>query len=166
MKKILFVAQSLKIGGIERALVEQLNALDSSKYEVDLFLFSCSGPYCKDLSPNVRILRSNWLLEIVGKTQKETKNNWIAYIVRLCCSLLARIMGSKRLFTLIYRFSTKFKGYDTAISYVHDGSNKSLYYGCNLFVLKNVTAKERIAWIHSDYVGLKLNNPETTRWRN
>ncbi len=43
MKKLLFVIESLNIGGAEKSLVTLLNLLDYSKYEVDLQLFSYGG---------------------------------------------------------------------------------------------------------------------------
>ena len=45
MKKILFVCYSLKVGGIERALVEQVNYLAREGEDVTLFLFTISGHY-------------------------------------------------------------------------------------------------------------------------
>lgn len=39
MKKILFIAMSLKIGGAEKSLVNTLNLLDYSKWQIDLLLF-------------------------------------------------------------------------------------------------------------------------------
>ena len=39
MKKILFVINSLAIGGSEKSLISLLSLLDYSKYEVDLIIF-------------------------------------------------------------------------------------------------------------------------------
>ncbi len=159
-KKILFVAQSLKIGGIERALVDQLNSMDTSKYAVDLLLFSQTGEYLNEVGPHIRLLKSKWFLNIVGKTQAETKGDIINYCMRGLFAVLAKTFGSRLVYNFFYRFIRPIKGYDVAISYVHDGSLNGLYYGCNSFVLKKVVAKSKIAWIHSDYLGVGMNCKE------
>ena len=38
-KKLLFVIDSLTIGGAEKSLISLLNIIDSSEYEMDLLLF-------------------------------------------------------------------------------------------------------------------------------
>ena len=44
MKKRLFIAiQYLEIGGAERSLIGLLNAIDYTRYEVDLFLYDHRG---------------------------------------------------------------------------------------------------------------------------
>ena len=52
-KKLLFTANSLDIGGIEKALVNLLNNIDYSKYEVTLVLEKKEGLFLKDLNKNV-----------------------------------------------------------------------------------------------------------------
>lgn len=42
-KSILFVSHALELGGAERALLALLDALDSEKYDVDLFLLRQQG---------------------------------------------------------------------------------------------------------------------------
>lgn len=158
--KILFVAQSLKIGGIERALVDQLNSMDSLKYSIDLLLFSQTGEYLKELKYQIRLINSNWFLNIVGKTQAESKNNICYFYLRAFFAVIAKIIGSKRLYNFLFKFMRNRGEYDVAVSYVHDGSLKGLYYGCNSFVLNKVIARKKIAWIHSDYIGVGMNCKE------
>ena len=43
-KHILFLSGGLKIGGVERVLIEYLNNIDREKYEITLFLMSDFGP--------------------------------------------------------------------------------------------------------------------------
>ena len=42
-KHILFLSGGLKIGGVERVLVEYLNNIDKEKYKITLFLMSDFG---------------------------------------------------------------------------------------------------------------------------
>lgn len=149
MKRIIFVAPSLKVGGIERALVEQVNHL-SSRGEITLFLFSKSGDYIKDVSPNVKLKYGNFFLHCIGLTKKESKARCSTYIVRNLTAVFVKFFGRTKIFKFIFNFSQRFYGYDIAISYVHDQGPKSMYSGCNQFILSNIEAKTKYAWIHSD----------------
>ena len=61
--KVLFVGISLKVGGIERALLDQVNDLAVRGYQVDLFLFSHTGAYIKDLDSRVNLLSEGKLIK-------------------------------------------------------------------------------------------------------
>ena len=56
-KKLLFVMESLGIGGAEKSLVTLLSQLDYSKYEVDLFLFQIKGEFLYLIPPEVNLLK-------------------------------------------------------------------------------------------------------------
>lgn len=163
MKKVLFVGQSLKVGGVERALVEQLNSLRNQLYEVELLLFSPSGAYLNDLSTDIKLLKTTPLLKCVSLTNAEAKQNILHFVLRSFFFICSKIIGNKRLYSLLFIGMKDLKGYDIAISYFHDGGERGLYYGCNLFVLNKVEAKTRIAWIHSDYTKIKSYTEETHR---
>ena len=55
-KKLLFTAYSLGLGGIETALVNLLNKLDYSKYEVTLILEKKEGIFLDEIPSNVKVL--------------------------------------------------------------------------------------------------------------
>lgn len=49
MKKILLAAQNLQIGGIQRALINMLNAMNNThEYDIDLFVFG-RGELCPQI---------------------------------------------------------------------------------------------------------------------
>lgn len=54
-KKIIFMSYSLCIGGIEKALIELLDRLDYSKYDVTLLLEKKEGEFLSKLNPNVKL---------------------------------------------------------------------------------------------------------------
>ena len=56
MKKILFVIPALTSGGAEKSLVNLLNILDSSRYEIDLLLFRKEGVFLEQLPSYVNIM--------------------------------------------------------------------------------------------------------------
>ena len=149
-QKLLFVGQSLKIGGIERALVEQINTFSKKEYDVDLFLFYPKGEYIKDISPSIKLLHSNFLLSCMAMTKTESKRKIITFVLRTLTYIISKLIGNKIMYSFLFRFMRNIKGYDVAISYFHDGAKTGLYYGCNLFVLDKVESRRKVAWIHSD----------------
>ena len=56
MKKLLFTAYSMDIGGIEKALISLLKRIDYKKYEVTLILEKKSGVFLDELPKNVKVL--------------------------------------------------------------------------------------------------------------
>src|SRR4051794_40997145 len=56
-KKLLFVIDSLTIGGAEKSLVSLLNLIDSSRYDIDLLLFKRGGDFEKYVPHFVNILK-------------------------------------------------------------------------------------------------------------
>ena len=158
--KVLFVGISLKVGGIERALLDQVNDLAARGYQVDLFLFSHTGAYIKDLDSRVNLLPEGEIIKYTGLTHQESKKSLSSYFIRNLLAVIARIKGSRWLFLRLFRYEKKLGDYDIAVSYFNDNGIKSLYYGCNLFVQEMVQAKRKLAWIHSDYIMSGLNTPE------
>ena len=158
MKKILIVGFSLKVGGVERALVEQLKAIDYSEYKVDLFLFSHFGPYLSDIPEQVNLLPESGILKYYGLTQNDSKRSVLGFLVRSALALIAKKKGAPWLLSRLLKHICINSEYDAAISYFHNGSLNSLYCGCNELVLDRVNAKKKITWIHSDYIVGKLHN--------
>jgi len=56
MKKLLFSAYDLNVGGIERALITLLNQLQKMDYEITLVLEKKEGIFLKELNQNIQIL--------------------------------------------------------------------------------------------------------------
>ena len=157
-ERLLFVGFSLKVGGIERALIEQLKSIDVRHYEVSLFLFSHTGAYMSEIPEYVHLLREYPLLSFYGLPQKEANKKWYKGILRALCAILVKYVGAQNVLKLILEHVSIKGRYDYAISYFHNGSLRSLYCGCNELVLKCVNANKKIAWIHSDYQIGNLNN--------
>ena len=157
--KVLLVSRSLKVGGIERALVEQVNYMVNQNIKVDLLLFAKNGAYLDDVDNRVRIIGNLPLFKYISLTQTEArKQGWFAYLLRSIFAALVKVIH----FPLFWRVSkcilNQVGDYDFAISYVHNGNLNSLYCGCNEYVLDKVKAKKKIAWIHSDYLFGKISN--------
>lgn len=137
MKKILFINGHLNTGGVERSLVDVLQHIDYSKYDVSLLLFQGSGEYAKEIPAEVN-------LNIYDTTD--------AYGPLL--NAIVKNLFKGRWFLLSYRIITQFLGlrnlswiipslqehYDVAIAY-RSGI-------CTDILVENIKCKNKISWWH------------------
>ena len=71
MKKILFVINSLTIGGSEKSLVSLLNLLDYKKFSVDLLMIRKGGEFEKYIPKEVNIIDIPKYYRFISKNKKE-----------------------------------------------------------------------------------------------
>ena len=150
-KKIIIVNNNMKIGGIQKALLNLLHEI-SSEYDVTLFVLNNVGECLEKVPKNVTVVGCDSLYKYFGMSQAESKRSLHDYILRSLLAFTMRLGGRKFTTRIISAFSKKLKTeYDCAISYMHDGSNRLLYGGCNDFVLSKINAKKKITFLHCDY---------------
>lgn len=157
MKRIFVFSHALEIGGAERALLGLLNSIDTSEYEVDLFLMRHAGELMKYIPEEIHLLpevpqyaslavpiseviRKRQLGVACGRTIGKLKAN--RYIKR------NKITGDNGIaleyshkYTRYFMPSVGKGVYDLAISFLTP----------HYFVAEKVKAKCKAAWIHTDY---------------
>ncbi|SDM78263.1 glycosyltransferase [Bacillus sp. OK048] len=161
-KKILFVINSLTIGGSEKSLVSLLNLIDLTIYDVDLMMFKKGGEFDKDVPKEVNILEEPEYYKFVAKDLKSKdlslKDNINYRICRLktTFNLRKNLMNSKKRQTeqILYKSQRNAlrkleKEYDVAIAY---SQGMPTY-----FVVDFVNSKRKIAWINCDYVNTQYD---------
>jgi glycosyltransferase involved in cell wall biosynthesis len=150
--KILFVAQNLQMGGIQKALVNTIKELNKeNKFEIDVFSFG-DGPLIEELPDTINIFYGSLLLRLISTPFSviKRKGNILHTFLRIICMILVRIIGSERFYRLLFKMQRNFKGYDVAISYFNDVQGGYFNRGTNQFVIENIYAKRKLAWIHTD----------------
>ena len=162
MKKILIVNNNMRIGGVQKSLVNLLHAIHD-KYDVSLVLFSDTGEYLSDIPMNVNIIPVKSHYKYLGISMNEAKNNICTLIGRAFYSIIARVMGRKYAIALMNLTQKKIKGYDVAISFLQNSRSKSFYGGCNDFVLDCVDAPRKATFLHCDYVKCGANTAENAK---
>lgn len=163
MKKILIFSHALEIGGAERALLGLLETIDTTEYEVDLFLMRHTGELMKYIPDGINLLPevSQYaclavpFVEVVKKKQFGVA--WGRYQgkrkakKRVCQLNLASdnevFLEYSHKYTLPYMPAISEKEYDLAISFLTP----------HYFVAQKVKAKKKIAWIHTDYATIKID---------
>lgn len=153
-KQLLFVIESLTLGGAEKSLVTLLNLLDYSKYDVDLILFAQGGPFQSLLPREVNLLPVPdyfayngipWTK--VGQKLKEPDKlvAQLRYSVALRTGKHNHIEKAVLLWQASHRcFEVLPKEYDVAIAYAQGVPT--------FFVAKKVKAKKKAAWINVTYL--------------
>lgn len=161
--KILFVGYNLQAGGIQRALVNMLDQIkNDTELEIDLFVFSNKGIFSDEIPSEINHLKGNYFLELVATPFSEVlkKGKWMDKIVRILLVMIVRLIGSRRLFKLLFLFQGKLEVYDVAISYFNDVPGEYFNKGSNQFVSEHIKAKRRIGWIHTDPVKAQFDRQE------
>ncbi|WP_102692127.1 glycosyltransferase [Rummeliibacillus pycnus] len=150
--KILFVAQNLQMGGIQKALVNLIKELQiDNKYEIDVFSFG-DGILMKEIPGKVTVRIGTLLLRLTATPFSIViKNrNFLHIILRILCMILVRIIGSEMFYNILFKRQKEFDNYDIAISYFNDVQKGYFNRGTNQFVMEFINAKRKIAWIHTD----------------
>lgn len=149
--KILFIAQYLQTGGVERSLLALLHQLDYEKYEVDLLLFDYSGVLFSQVPREVNLLPPLFetfslpLGQAIPQLVRGKQYSLLA--AKLLSALAGRLskgVGTARRWS-VYRSTlpANEKVYDAAVSY--------LDFFCNYYVIEKVNAKRKIVYNHMDY---------------
>ena len=171
-KKILIVSHFMHIGGAERALLGLLEGIDQEKYEVDLFLFRHEGellPYIPDSINLLPTIEGYTMLACPVKSVIK-KRHFVIAAARVLGKIAANIYSRWHKYgpnsAVGIEYSHKFtrwflpkinpgKKYDLAISFLTP----------HYFVADKVTAKTKIAWIHTDYSTIQIDTPsERKMW--
>ena len=155
MKKILFVNGHLNSGGVEKSLVNLLNVLDYTKYDVDLLLFEGYGEYLDQIPKEVNIiacdLRNTYgsVISVIKKSLKKHDFKTIIYkVILTMCSKIS--LKSIKLFKLMNITDSY---YDYAIAY-RVGI-------CTDYVSFCVKAQKKYMWWHHgefDYTEEQVKN--------
>lgn len=164
MKKRIFIAMHyLEIGGAETSLIGLLHSFDYSKYEVDLFLYAHRGELMRYIPKEVHLLPEEKKYAQLEIPIVEVIKQGSLDIV------LARLLGKYKYARYarknqvtegsgIFQYIQdavmpflpslkKYGTYDLAISFLTP----------HRIVLDKVSAKKKIAWIHTDYSTIQVN---------
>lgn len=162
-KKIFIFNYFMYIGGAERALLGLLNAIDYTKYDVDLFLAMHVGEFMKLIPKEANLLPEdsryagyasplkNVLFSkdfVIGLARLNAKRKFKNYLKqnRLNHSEAGFQYAVKEMLPYLSKINPSIE-YDLAISFIAPHN----------IVAEKVRAKKKIAWIHTDYTKIDVN---------
>lgn len=169
MKRRIFIAiQYLEIGGAERSLIGLLNAIDPDKYDVDLFVYRHTGEFMSLIPPHVHLLPEHPKYASLSIPLKETLQKGFLDIAagrlyakykdhKFLANLKETGKDSIAVFQYVATATTPFLPslhqygeYDLAISFLIPHN----------IVRDKVKAKQKWAWIHTDYASVVMDTEE------
>ena len=164
MKPRIFIAiHYMHLGGAETSLLGLLQALDTSKVDVDLFVYSHMGELMKLIPKGINLLPENPTWSMYEKPLKEVlRKGYIRmFLARIWAKLRMKSYAKKSTLkdgTALYSFigdqvtrilpSLHHLGtYDLAISFLNPHN----------FIKDHISARKKICWIHTDYTMIDVN---------
>ena len=152
MKKILIVNNNMNIGGIQKALLNLLCEVGKD-YGVTLMLFCKTGGLLDNVPENIKVIEGNVFLKILGMSHAEAKKcGFFAFFLRSVFTVLTRIFKTKFTFNILSRMFKLNEEFDCAISYMQNSAETYFYGGCAEFVLNGAKSKNKVCFIHCDFL--------------
>lgn len=163
-KKIFIMSHAMELGGAERSLLGLLDAIDTEKYDVDLFLMRHEGELLEYIPDSIHLLPQIAAYTVLARPMKDTlkEGHIVLTFARLLGKMAAKRYNKKHQYTdsgVALEYSHKYTEpfmpminqnveYDLAISFLTP----------HYFVAKKVKSKKKIAWIHTDYSKVQIHN--------
>lgn len=160
-KKILFVLNSLRVGGAEKALISLLHELDYERFEVDLFLFTHDGGFLERLPKQVNLLPAPENFKFFDMSTKSAifqnlkKGNLSLAIDRYQFSKLLNVEKND---AVAEQKAWKFlKNHIENLNQEYDVAFSFLEKIPNYFIIDKVKARKKILTLMTDYqiLGMK-----------
>lgn len=168
-QKILIISHAMELGGAETALLGLLETIDTSRYDVDLFLLRHQGPLMDAIPPNIHLLPEKKAYASLAVPAKEVLRNGQPMVLagRLAGKLLARWRTKKLHLSgengIALEYSHKYtvgimppiarQRYDLIVSFLTP----------HYFAAKKAFGQRKIAWIHTDYSTVSVDRASELR---
>ena len=156
-KRILIFSHAMELGGAERVLLGLLEAIDTEQFDVDLFLMRHEGELLKDIPDKIHLLPEIIQYASLAVPIEQVLRHGQYKIA------LGRFIGKEK--AKQYRKSHSITGEnDIALEYSHKYTRRFMppigngiydlaisFLTPHYFVLDKVQSRKKIAWIHTDY---------------
>ena len=143
MKKILFVVDERKLGGVSILLENILNNLDIINLDIDILVLHNNGNRLENIDKKVNIIYGNREFEVVDQDLKSLlKKLKFSLAIRKICMSYRLKTGKIAKFIKSQRNKLGLKEYDIEIAFKAGFCSAFVAYG---------NAKKKINWIHEDY---------------
>ena len=151
MKRVLFVCDSFKMGGIQSSMINFANALQAY-CQVDLYVYYPCGPLKLRLHPGIRVLSPAWRVQALGMSFEEARESgrMATVIYRTLASVWARFIDNSLPLRRAFHSESKLTGYDLAIAFHQEQKRSYVVSGFARFVDEIVEARYKMAWLHCD----------------
>ena len=148
-KRILFMIGTLQSGGVSKSIVNLLNTMDRTTYDVHLLLLDRAGDILSQYLPSDVTVHVNQEIENLHRGLSGvralllTGHLWLAFgsLLRMLMSKISRAWAGRWLAYLMPRFTDL--TFDLIVDY---GGQQQLYY-----MVDKLNGKKKITFFHNDY---------------
>lgn len=158
MKKIAFIVRDLAGGGVERTLFNLLDAIDKTKYEVTLLVFSNTGKMISEIPSKVRVVdlsEEHYLFSRVLFDSKEgvrkllKRGKFFKAIDLVIFDRKSNYLAAKKGIEMMYHYYSKKlpdldEYFDLAVDFYGYGDYTGAY------IVDKVKADKKVTWIHDE----------------
>jgi len=139
MKKILFLIHTLRGGGAEKALVQLVNSMDKTKFDITVMTVINTGKYIKELDSNIKY---KYIFEEIIDTNTMDKKSFRHKLQFIKLQLYYNFFWKIKSMRFLYKKHIKDK-YDVEVSFLEGISAK-------IISSSNNKKSMKICWIHTD----------------
>ena len=156
----------MELGGAERALLGLLNALDTDRVDVDLFLNQHTGEFMSLIPKKINLLPERRGYNAIERQMKQIllEGQFGVFYGRLKARKLyskyhETLMGdAKKVDNSAFQYvADEVQPYLPSLSYLGEYDLAISFLTPHNIVLNKVRAKKKIAWIHTDYSTIHVN---------
>jgi glycosyltransferase involved in cell wall biosynthesis len=153
----------LELGGAEKSLVGLLQAIDYSRFDVDLFLYSHRGELMREIPKEVRLLPETVAYACIECPVKDAlrKGQWGVAWGRLKAKWqykrYARRMHPKDGSAIFQYVMNAVEPHLPSLHHLGEYDLAVSFLTPHNVVLKKVRAKRKACWIHTDYTQIDVN---------
>ena len=153
-KKILFIVNSLGLGGAEKSLVSLLPLFDYSKYDVDLLLFREGGIFRNFLDENVNVLPLPKYIQFSNQPLLKQIISFDIKYIKTRLSLAKALRDNAKLSDKKHDAEVYWQCCKDAFENLPGEYDLAIGWGQGVpvkYVANKVTAKKKAVWINADY---------------
>lgn len=152
--KVLIVTNHMKVGGIQKSLLELLKALsECPDYDVSLFCCKKEGAFLERIPENIRVLPENPYVVTTEQPLCECKKQGMKYFIfRMLMALWSKYFTKAFPAAVLCKLIGNIgEEYDIAISYSQPIEDHAFCNLTNEIVLNCVRAKRKVTFVHCDF---------------
>lgn len=158
MKKILFVMNVLQVGGASKSLLNLLNFI-KDKYDITLLFFRKDGELMSQIPEGIKVIvTDDYMATFVAGLSNSKNLGFKRYSFKFVMGCWNKLFKNNVPF-LKYALSKsqKLTGFDYAVSFDKVRNKSDVWSGTANFVINNVEADKKYAFLHDDYLPADYN---------
>ena len=162
-QRLLFAIHYLELGGAEMSLIGLLHALDYSRYNVDLFVYSHRGELMRFIPKEVRLLPEIPAYACIERPMKDAllKGHFRVVCGRLKAKwqhhLKQKGKGTKQDASIFQYVMNGVEPWLPSLEHLGEYDLAVSFLAPHNIVLSKVRAKKKACWIHTDYSRISVN---------